>query len=34
VVILMARGRRVVLASGFDTETLQRALAVLEERPC
>jgi hypothetical protein len=32
--IVLGAGRRVVVAAGFDSETLRRVLAVLEGRPC
>jgi hypothetical protein len=32
--IVLGAGRRIVLAAGFDTETLRRVVAVLEGRPC
>jgi hypothetical protein len=32
--VVLGSGRRVVLGTGFDAETLRRALAVLEGRPC
>lgn len=34
VVIVLSSGRRVRVAPGFDGDTLRRALAVLEGRPC
>jgi hypothetical protein len=34
VVIVLGPGRRVVIAPGFDPETLRRVVAVLEGRPC
>jgi hypothetical protein len=32
--IVLGEGRRVVLRAGFDSETLRRVVAVLEDRPC
>src|SRR5947209_35975 len=32
--IVLGAGRRVVLGAGFDSETLRRVVAVLEDRPC
>jgi hypothetical protein len=32
--IVLGAGRRIVLGAGFDSETLRRAVAVLEGRPC
>jgi hypothetical protein len=34
VVIVLGPGRRVVIAPGFDPDTLRRVVAVLEGRPC
>lgn len=34
VAVVIGPGRRVVVAQGFDAETLRRVLAVLEGRPC
>jgi hypothetical protein len=34
VAVVIGSGRRVVVAQGFDAETLRRVLAVLEDRPC
>jgi hypothetical protein len=32
--VVLGPGRRVVVAPGFDPETLRRVVAVLEDRPC
>ena len=32
--LVLAAGRRIVVAAGFDPETLRRVIAVLEDRPC
>lgn len=32
--IILAAGQRLVVAPGFDADTLRRALAVVEGRPC
>jgi hypothetical protein len=32
--IVLGVGRRVVIGAGFDSETLRRVVAVLEDRPC
>jgi hypothetical protein len=32
--IVIGPGRRVVIGPGFDSETLRRVVAVLEDRPC
>jgi hypothetical protein len=32
--IVLGAGRRVVIGAGFDSETLRRVVAVLEDRPC
>jgi len=32
--VVLGEGRRIALRAGFDAETLRRARAVLEERPC
>ena len=32
--VVLGVGRRVVVAPGFDPETLRRVVAVLEDRPC
>jgi hypothetical protein len=32
--IVLGAGRRVVVGAGFDSETLRRVVAVLEDRPC
>jgi hypothetical protein len=32
--IVLGVGRRVVIGAGFDSETLRRVIAVLEDRPC
>ena len=32
--LVLAAGRRIVVAAGFDPETLRRVVAVLEGRPC
>lgn len=32
--VMLSGGRRVRVAPGFDAQTLQRLLAVLEEKPC
>src|SRR5205814_875957 len=32
--IVLGGGRRVVIGAGFDSETLRRVVAVLEDRPC
>jgi hypothetical protein len=34
VAILLGVGRRIAVEAGFDSETLRRVVAVLEERPC
>jgi hypothetical protein len=34
VAVVIGPGRRVVVAPGFDAETLRRVVAVLEDRPC
>jgi hypothetical protein len=34
VAVVIGPGRRVVVAQGFDAETLRRVVAVLEGRPC
>lgn len=32
--IVLGAGRRLVIGAGFDSETLRRVVAVLEDRPC
>jgi hypothetical protein len=32
--VVIGSGRRIVVAPGFDAETLRRVIAVLEDRPC
>jgi hypothetical protein len=32
--LVLSNGRRIVVAPGFDTQTLRRLIAVVEERPC
>ena len=32
--LILSNGRRIAVASGFDTQTLLRLIAVVEERPC
>jgi hypothetical protein len=32
--VVLRAGRRIVVGSGFDPETLRRVVAVLEDRPC
>jgi len=32
--VVLGHGRRIAVAPGFDPETLRRALAVLQDRPC
>ena len=32
--IILSNGRRIAIAPGFDTQTLRRLIAVVEERPC
>jgi len=32
--VILSNGRRIAVASGFDTQTLRRLIAVVEERPC
>ena len=32
--VVIGPGRRVVIGPGFDSETLRRVVAVLEDRPC
>ena len=32
--IVIGAGRRVVIGPGFDSETLRRVVAILEDRPC
>jgi hypothetical protein len=32
--LILGNGRRIAVAPGFDTQTLRRLIAVLEERPC
>ena len=32
--LLLANGRRIAVAPGFDPHTLRQLIAVLEERPC
>ena len=32
--VVLRPGRRIVIAAGFDSETLRRVIAVLEDRPC
>ena len=32
--LILSNGRRIAVASGFDTQTLRRLIAVVEERPC
>jgi hypothetical protein len=32
--IVLGPGRRIVITPGFDSETLRRVVAVLEDRPC
>jgi hypothetical protein len=32
--LILSNGRRIAVAPGFDTQTLRRLIAVVEERPC
>ncbi len=32
--LILSNGRRIAVAAGFDTQTLRRLIAVVEERPC
>ena len=32
--LILSNGRRIAIAPGFDTQTLRRLIAVVEERPC
>ena len=32
--LILANGRRIAVAPGFDDQTLRRLIAVVEERPC
>jgi hypothetical protein len=32
--LVLSNGRRIAVAPGFDTQTLRRLIAVVEERPC
>jgi hypothetical protein len=32
--VITSNGRRIAVAPGFDTQTLRRLIAVVEERPC
>ncbi len=32
--LILSNGRRIAVAPGFDTQTLRRLIAVVEDRPC
>ncbi len=32
--LILSKGRRIAVATGFDPQTLRRLIAVVEERPC